>query len=157
MIALRVLSPDDWRDWRELRLHALAEAPDAFGSRLADWQGAGDTEERWRGRLEWAPFNVIASLDDRPAGMASGATENGDAHLLSMWVEGFARGQGVAEALIDAVADWARGTGADRLVLMVVEDNARAWAAYTRNGFTAIGPAVVDDDGKREVPMARPL
>lgn len=46
-----MLTPDDWPIWRELRLAALAEAPQAFGSRLADWQGEGDREERWRDRL----------------------------------------------------------------------------------------------------------
>lgn len=46
------VSPDSWRMWRELRLAALAEAPNAFGSTLAEWSGAGDTEQRWRARLE---------------------------------------------------------------------------------------------------------
>ena len=46
MIGIRVLAEDDWRLWRDLRLAALAESPDAFGSRLADWQDAG--EARWR-------------------------------------------------------------------------------------------------------------
>ena len=35
MIELQVLTPDDWRTWRRLRLAALAEAPHAFSSRLA--------------------------------------------------------------------------------------------------------------------------
>ena len=51
MIDILVLTPDDWPTWRELRLAALAEAPGAFGSRLADWQGDGDREQRWRDRL----------------------------------------------------------------------------------------------------------
>ncbi|MFJ1458216.1 GNAT family N-acetyltransferase [Nocardia sp. N2S4-5] len=42
MIEMRVLTADNWMLWRELRLQALAEAPQAFGSRLADWQGDGD-------------------------------------------------------------------------------------------------------------------
>jgi hypothetical protein len=45
------LTPNDWRQWRELRLAALAEAPAVFGSTLADWTGEGDTEDRWRARL----------------------------------------------------------------------------------------------------------
>ncbi|HEY0700829.1 MAG TPA: glycosyltransferase, partial [Micromonospora sp.] len=48
---LRALDPEDWRLWRVARLAALAEAPYAFGSQLADWQGPGDREERWRSRL----------------------------------------------------------------------------------------------------------
>ena len=42
MIEVRVLTPASWQIWRELRLAALAGAPDAFGSRLADWQDAGE-------------------------------------------------------------------------------------------------------------------
>ena len=70
VIELRVLSPDDWRVWRELRLAALAEAPEAFGSRLADWRGDGDREERWRDRLTIpGSCNFVALLDggDRQA------------------------------------------------------------------------------------------
>jgi hypothetical protein len=73
VIELRVLTPDDWPAWRELRLAALAEPPCAFGSRLADWQGDRDREQRWRDRLGIpGSYNVIAVLDGQPAGMASG-------------------------------------------------------------------------------------
>jgi hypothetical protein len=73
VIKLCVLSPDDWPLWRRLRLAALAEAPYAFGSRLADWQGDGDRAERWRDRLALpGSYNVVALLDEQPAGMASG-------------------------------------------------------------------------------------
>ncbi|MFD0888199.1 GNAT family N-acetyltransferase, partial [Streptosporangium algeriense] len=70
MIELRVLGADDWPLWRELRLAALAEAPAAFGAKLADWQGEGDREDRWRGRLEIpGSHNVVAVLDGVPAGI----------------------------------------------------------------------------------------
>jgi len=36
MIEARVLSEDDWKLWRELRLAALTEAPYAFGAQLSD-------------------------------------------------------------------------------------------------------------------------
>lgn len=51
VLELRRLSPDDWALWRVLRLAALTDAPEAFGSRLADWQGGNDREDRWRDRL----------------------------------------------------------------------------------------------------------
>jgi hypothetical protein len=94
VIKLRVLSPDDWQVWRRLRLAALAEAPYAFGSRLADWQGEGDRAERWRDRLALpGSYNVVALLDEQPVGMASGvpADELGVVELISMWVSPPAR------------------------------------------------------------------
>ncbi|MFG1884292.1 hypothetical protein [Micromonospora sp. NPDC049102] len=73
MIDILVLSPDDWPTWRELRLAALAEAPEAFGSRLADWQGDGDREQRWRDRMSIpGSLNLVAVLAGRPVGMSSG-------------------------------------------------------------------------------------
>jgi GNAT superfamily N-acetyltransferase len=110
VIELRVLTPDDWQVWRQLRLAALAEAPDVFGSRLADWQGEGDREERWRARLGIpGSFNVVAVLDGQPAGMASGVPTGGSAaELISMWVSPAARGHGVGDQLVRAVERWAR-------------------------------------------------
>jgi ribosomal protein S18 acetylase RimI-like enzyme len=137
MTELRTLTPDDWPLWRELRLRALAEAPYAFASKLADWQGAGDRERRWRDRLLWGgSHNVVALLDGRPAGMASGVpAEQGSVELVSMWVAPEARAQGVGDAVVGDVARWATVTGADRLLLAVRADNARAVAFYRRLGF----------------------
>ena len=73
MAELKTLTPDDWTIWRELRLEALREAPEAFGSRLSDWQGDGDREERWRQRLTAVPLNVVAIDNGQSVGMISGA------------------------------------------------------------------------------------
>ncbi|MGW9198268.1 hypothetical protein [Micromonospora chersina] len=79
MIDTRVLGEGDWKMWRELRLAALAEAGYAFGSQLADWQGDGDREERWRDRLAIpGSYNVLAMLDGQAAGMASGVPTDHD-------------------------------------------------------------------------------
>jgi hypothetical protein len=66
MISARALTSEEWRTWRELRLAALRDAPEAFDATLADWQGAGDTELRWRLRLEAVSANVVADLDNGP-------------------------------------------------------------------------------------------
>ena len=141
MITTRALTPDDWRLWRRMRLLALQESPEAFGSRLADWQGEGDTESRWRDRLARVGLNVIAAVDGEPAGMASGAADGDDVELVSMYVAPAARGRGVSDALIDAVVGWARGRGAARVLLSVRVGNERASRLYSRHGFVEAGPA----------------
>ena len=150
---VRVLSPDDWRAWRDLRLQALAEAPDAFGSTLAEWQDAG--EERWRRRLHEVPFNAIVYVDEQPAGMV-GATEldaAGTTDLISMWVAPAARGRGAGDALIAAVIAWAEQQGAVRVALDVVASNAPATSLYRRNGFAFVDET--PDCAKCERRMAR--
>jgi ribosomal protein S18 acetylase RimI-like enzyme len=158
MTELRVLTQDDWRLWRELRLAALAEAPQAFGSRLADWQGQGDREERWRGRLSIrGSYNVVALVDGRPAGMASGIPdEPGVAELISMWVSPAARGRGVGDRLLAGVEQWARQAGAGALKLCVYEGNENAQALYRRAGFADTGERLPDGD-RREMVMLKAL
>jgi len=63
MIVLRTLDVNDWQRWRILRLQALTESPEAFSPMLADWQGEGDAEQRWRQRLQAVPFNAIAEVN----------------------------------------------------------------------------------------------
>jgi ribosomal protein S18 acetylase RimI-like enzyme len=156
MPELRVLTPDDWRRWRELRLHALAESPDAFGSQLADWQGAGDREARWRDRLASVPFNVMAFDGDAAVGMASGApTDAGAVELISMYVRADARGAGAADALVEAVAAWAADQGAAQVVLAVRDSNERARAFYRRCGFADVGPASGEPGEPPETLMRR--
>ena len=158
---LRTLGPEDWKLWRGLRLAALAEAPQAFGSRLVDWQGEGDREERWRERLGIpGSRNVVAVLDGEPVGMASGVPADDDSvELISMWVAPSARGRGVGDALVREVERWARESGARVLRLDVAEDNAAAQALYERRGFTLTGELgeLMADGERRERVMAKAL
>lgn len=162
VIELRFLGADDWPVWRELRLAALAEAPYAYGSTLADWQGPGDREERWRGRLG-APgaHNVVAVRGGEHIGMATGvpAGEPDAVELISMWVSPAARGQGVGDRLIGEIARWAARGGAKTLRLSVMPDNRAAIALYERHGFKDTGePGDLLPDGvRREVVMATAL
>lgn len=143
MIETRTLSSDDWKVWRELRLAALAEAPYAFGSRLADWQGDGDREQRWRDRLEIpGSHNLVAMVDGVPSGMASGVPgdEDDTVEIISVWVDPAARGKGVADRLIEEIGARAvRVRRARRLLLAVTPGNAAAIALYRRHGFADTG------------------
>ncbi|AGS67209.1 GNAT family N-acetyltransferase [Streptomyces collinus] len=162
MLELRTLEADDWPLWRELRLAALADAPYAFGSTLAQWQGAGDREERWRARLSIpGAHDLMALLDGLPVGMASGVPGEGAEYveLISMWVDPAARGKGVGDHLIQAVERWAAERGAKTLRLSVMPDNRTATALYARHGFTDTGEPgdlLLDGVGRERV-MAKRL
>lgn len=154
MIELCTLEADDWRPWRAVRLAALADAPSAFGARLADWQDAD--EARWRARFATVPFHVIALLDGRPVGQVAAAPSAATTvELLSLWVAPEGRGRGVADALIEAVVRWARARAATRVVLNVVASNDAAQACYRRNQFVPRPDLVAD--APAELVMSRAL
>jgi len=160
VIELKSVGPDDWKLWRELRLAALAEAPYAFGSQLVDWADA--PEERWRERLSVpTAYQVIASLDGTPVGMAGGfrADEPGVAELVSMWIAPAGRGQGVGDALMTAIEDWARAAGARVLKLSVVDGNDPAHNLYLRSGFADTDELgdLMPDGIHREIVMRKAL
>ena len=146
--AVRRATPPEWRAYRHLRLAALADAPDAFGSTLAD--AIRNTEADWRRRLEDAAC-FIAGVDGRDAGLAAGIVDGGRAELVSMWIDPRHRGAGLADLLVDAVVGWARAAGFDELRLWVADGNERARRLYLRHGFalTADAQPVRDDTPDR--------
>lgn len=156
MVEVRALTPEDWQLWREVRLAALEDAPEAFSSTFAHWSGDGDIEPRWRARLHDVPLNLIAVDDDGPIGQASGTALDDDARseLTSMWVAPAKRSNGVADALVDAVAEWAHSLGASAIRLSVRRANERAIRFYLRAGFIHI-----DEPGNEpaELVMVRSL
>jgi len=139
MITIRQVGAEDWRAWRDLRLNALRDAPEAFKTKLAEWQGEGDLEQRWRDRLSAVSFNVIADLDQKPAGMVSAVRQSDEVELISMWVAPSARGNGVGDALVEAVLGWPVIKRPGRVVLCVMENNDHAAALYRRHGFVDAG------------------
>lgn len=172
MIELKILENKDWKEWRSLRRAALAEAPEAFGSTLEEWSGDGDTEERWRARLDGVAHNVLAELDGRHVGMVSITSPvDGDVEVISMWVAPEARGRGVGDALMRHVREWAAEIGAARIVLDVRAANVHATSLYRRHGFVDVGEvsepgdpyperrmvaALSDPEGTAEAPSPEP-
>ena len=70
---VRRFAANEWRAYRALRLHALRDAPDAFGSTLAREEAFPDDE--WVQRLErgaGSPMDLplIAEDDSQPIGLA---------------------------------------------------------------------------------------
>ncbi|WP_049658187.1 GNAT family N-acetyltransferase [Kitasatospora sp. MY 5-36] len=159
-LTLRTLTTADWPLWRDLRLAALTDAPEAFKAGLADWHRGG--EERWRDRLGIpGAHHVAALLDEDPVGLVGGlpGSLDGVRELRSLWVAPRARGRGVAVRLVEEVERWARATGGTTLRLAVLPGNEAALALYRRHGFAPLAePGDLLADGvTRELLLGKPL
>lgn len=154
---MRRIGPDDWIDWRDLRLAALLDAPAAFGSTYASQRARSEAE--WRDRLD--PANgvaLIASVDGQAAGMAAGyLVEPGVVELISMWVDPAARGRGAGDALVAEVLRWAAEQAAGEVRLWVTRGNDAAERLYARHGFQRTGDVqpLPSDPCRDEIAMVR--
>ena len=143
---VRRVTSQEWEALRDVRLRALADAPDAFGTTHAE--AVSRPDEWWR---DWAARSaetdtqamVLAWDGDDPAGIAGVfATDDGAWQVISMWVGPGARGRGVGRALLDAVVAWAREHDSDRTIrLSVADGNDDARSLYERYGFVDSGVA----------------
>lgn len=125
----RRLTPDDWADFRDIRLRSLADSPDAFGSTLAREQEF--TEDDWRRRLS-GPVYVVD--DPRPVAVGGIFDATGTPHVWGMWTDPAYRGRGHARAILDALIP--SGT---RAQLDVNVTNGGARTVYERYGFVGTG------------------
>ena len=150
---VRRLEPSDAPLLRALRLRALREAPDAFGSTYE--REAAFDDERWAGRL--APdADPHFAVDD--VGLAAGVRDGDVADLVALWVDPAARGTGTADALVAAVLGWARQEGIPTLRCHVVAGNDPAERLYARHGFAPTGATYVRGrDGRSVVELAAVL
>ena len=166
MVLVRETVTADWQAWRDIRLQALCDAPDAFSSVYADQVRLG--EDHWRQRvsggglfLAYVPAVSASEVSaSEPAGMAGGYQEvPGVVELISMFVRSQARGRGVGEALIDAVIGWGRARDATSVHLWVTETNKNARLLYERCGFTATAERqpLPSNPALGEIGMTRPL
>jgi GNAT superfamily N-acetyltransferase len=135
---IRRLASADWSAFRDIRLAALRDAPEAFGSTAEDAEQLEEAE--WRRRLARRAV-FTAEVASQRLGLAAGIAgdQPGEAELISMWIAPAWRGHGVGDRLVDAVLAWAEGEGFTTVRLWVAQGNARAEALYARHGFASTG------------------
>jgi predicted GNAT family acetyltransferase len=134
---LRRISPDDWAVLRDVRLRALADSPDAFGSTLEREQDFDEKE--WRRRLVRPVWVVEAG--GRPVAMAGVFSNDGALQVWGMWTDPEHRGRGHARALLDALVGEAVDEGR-AVALHVNLANPGARAFYEGYGFVGTGELV---------------
>ena len=157
---------EDWRDLRAVRLAALANAPTAFVTTLA--QASAYSDEEWQRRAAGSQPSgepvagfLAYSAAGEPVGMLGGGVASPERALVwGVWVAPEHRGSGLAEQLMAALEHWARDeAGVRELLLEVNEQNARAQAFYRRLGYVANGnrQPYPNDPSVDELEMVKPL
>ncbi|RFP77922.1 GNAT family N-acetyltransferase [Hydrogenophaga sp. SNF1] len=152
---IRRLTSDDAPAYRELRLRALREHPQAFTS---DWEEASARPlEESRQRLGSGEVPFWGAFDDGGAlvGMVgldcpSRAKQRHQGTVVAMYVAREAAGRGWGRGLLRALMAHAASIGRTDLVLTVTEGNASAIRLYQEAGFVAFGtePRAIVVDGR---------
>jgi ribosomal protein S18 acetylase RimI-like enzyme len=139
--SIRQLTPADAADYRAIRLAALKESPEAFGSTYET--EAGRSLSGWEERLA-TPGAFAAYVDGKIVGMARFVQDSGSpkerhkGSVYAMYVAPEARGQGIGSALLSALIEHASGV-VEQLRLGVVDTNIAAIRLYQKRGFEIYG------------------
>lgn len=148
------LDPERAAEWRHIRLEALRLAPEAFSTRLHEWQDrplADFANYLGMGRV----FAAGHRVGDPMATAGWYEDQQGSACVTSVYCRAEGRGQGFAAAVIRQVEQDARDHGMTRSHLRVFKDNPQARHLYDRAGYRVLQPQAGDDP--QQIAMEKPL
>ncbi|WP_257214789.1 GNAT family N-acetyltransferase [Variovorax sp. 54] len=136
---------DEWKTYRDMRLRALLDSPDAFGS--THEAEATRTDAMWSARIAAAASSekdcvLFAFNRDDACGLIwckLSSDEPAVADLFQMWVAPASRGLGAGRALLKETLSWAESVGVNRVRLGVTAGDTPAIRLYTASGFRPDG------------------
>ncbi len=144
---IRLLQEHDAAVFRDVRLRALKEHPEAFGSSYEEQKDM--PLEKWQERLRPSPVGdngYFGAFDkEELVGIIGffrqqGAKVRHKATIISMYVPTEYRGKGIARDLMkSAIAYVKEKTTVEQLQLAVVTSNQNARRLYERMGFIPFG------------------
>jgi RimJ/RimL family protein N-acetyltransferase len=147
MCTIRRIQPDDWQQYKALRLEAVRLHPEAFSALYADQLAKTDAD--WQMRVlgcATAPDNVILVADNQCqlVGMMGLYRETDKrSHVAIIWgvyVQADYRRQPLGCQLMQETLAWARRMDGVRKVRLEVHAiNTPAHKLYLRNGFKETG------------------
>ena len=145
MFLIRRLRSDEWRAYRDIRLRALQDSPQAFGSTFE--VESAKLDDYWEARLAAAAKSphqspLIAEEGTRKVGLVwvwIDPERTDEAHVIQMWVAPEVRGQGCGARLVKAAVDWARERKVRSIHLRVTCGDTAAVRLYQRAGFQPVG------------------
>lgn len=152
---IRPLAPSDAPAFRDLRLRALREHPQAFTSSHDEDQqlplaATGQRLQPGQALRFWGAFDGDALRGMVGLEREQRAKNRHKACVVGMYVAPEAAGRGIGAALIDRLLSEARASRIELLVLTVTEGNDAATALYERAGFHSFGvePDALRVDGR---------
>ena len=142
---IRTLQPNEAELFREIRLCALAESPDAFGETFQQaqaqpnsyWQNLTDSVTQPDSHVMF-----LAEQTKQVVGSAFGLVDREDAkigHIGGMWVDPAFRANGIGAALVAEILTWAHQQKQSKLELWITQGNQKAIGLYERVGFVDTG------------------
>jgi ribosomal protein S18 acetylase RimI-like enzyme len=148
LLTIRKITADDWKLYKQIRLKALTESPDSFGSTFD--KEAAFSDEQWKARLSKTAevpqkITLVAFSVTKPLGLASGIilqSEDQIAQVNQIWVASDFRLMGVGQELLRGIVYWASTLNQKSLVLSVTADNAEAISLYEKFGFITVRHAM---------------
>jgi RimJ/RimL family protein N-acetyltransferase len=153
MISIRRISLGEGDLFRDMRLRALQDSPQAFGSTYESalkrstesWseQADGSAEGSSRATFflfeEDDPVGIIAFYEDSEI-------EN-QGEIIQLWVAPHLRGTGAAVKLTKAALEWAKLNNFSRAVSDVFEHNKRSCGLFLKLGFSPSNDPGLKRDG----------
>ena len=145
MLFFRPIASRDWPAYREVRLNALKDSPQAFG---ATWeQEAVLPEEDWSARTLASESGqsgrgFFAITRDEVCGLVWCLLSDSDpriAHIYALWTAPSVRGQGAGRALLEQCIAWAKGKGVRNIRLSATKNESPAMLLYKSRGFYPVG------------------
>ena len=164
---VRTLGEDDWQIYRDVRLSALEESPEAFAASSSAEKQLD--ESAWRRRMARARRILATDENGDKVGVVSLRSDVRDdeespyGELFGLWVTPDARGTGVAVALLEAVLEQARKENLGAVIYWVGTDNARGVAFASSRGFLPtehrrpMNPNSSDTESEEEAAFVYPV
>lgn len=143
-MGVRRVRADEWGELRDVRLRALEDSPDSFGSTAGEERERDDRD--WRAWAEAGASSASTALFVAEAGGLVGLCgvflheqEPRIAQIFAMWVAQEQRGRRLGAELLAAASAWSVEQDAEELLLEVTETNRAARRLYARSGFRETG------------------
>ncbi len=143
---IRQLKPEDWKDYREIRLEALRVNGEFF---CPSKDNTKFTEADWTNHLE-NPNSAIFGIykGSQIVGLTGIVRENNDANATSAqmvmsYIKKEFRGQGLSKMFYDARIAWAKSqSDIKTLVVEHRDDNFASEGAHKKFGFEYVGSSM---------------